>query len=71
MSAQTNQIEEGNIEITLTLNIADGSMKRFFAALLEGGFEPLVRSMAQEILDEAKRRKLPIADELEVAMGKR
>ena len=43
--------------------------RRFVAALLDAGFREAVRGLGLQLLKEAKKRKLPIAAELEAVLG--
>jgi hypothetical protein len=57
--------KRNKMTLTLEFNAGDETFSKFCKALIDGGFDYLVRSMAQELLAEAKRRKLPIAAEIE------
>lgn len=70
MIINNDKLPPGTVEISFQLNVEDGTMKRFMAALMAGGFEDDVRALAVELMEEAKRRKLPVADELRIALSK-
>ena len=45
------------------------AFSEFCTMLLQGGYEHVVKGLAEAMLAEGKRRNLPIAQELEVAIG--
>ena len=57
------------LKMTVQFDLSDNAKTfgRFCKALIDGGFEDVVRGIAKELLAEAKRRNLPIAKELEAA----
>jgi hypothetical protein len=59
--------KNGKLTMTVQFDLRDSAdtFGKFCKALLDGGFEDVVRQMAQALLKEAKRRKLPLAAEIE------
>jgi hypothetical protein len=57
--------KSGKLKVALEFDLHDGSdtFGNFCKALIEGGFQDAVKQMGNELLKEAKRRNLPIADE--------
>jgi hypothetical protein len=59
---------KGKLKLTLEFEDAD-AFQKFCAVLLAGGMEDVVRQLAAELLAEGKRRGLPYANELELAIA--
>jgi hypothetical protein len=59
------------LTVTLRFDLKDNSFGLFCEALLNGGFEETARALATGLLEEGKRRKVPVAFELEAAIQKR
>jgi hypothetical protein len=57
--------KSGKLKVALEFDLHDGSdaFGNFCKALVAGGFQDAVKQMGNELLKEAKRRNLPIADE--------
>ena len=58
--------KNGKLKMSLEFDMGTDAFARFAKALADGGFEAEVRQMAQALLEEARRRKLPIVDELKL-----
>jgi hypothetical protein len=58
--------KKGKLTLTIQFDPKDGSdsFGRFCKALMDGGFEDVVREMGKRLVAEAKRRKLPVVKEL-------
>jgi hypothetical protein len=58
--------QKGKMTLMIQFPVADkaDTFGRFCKALIDGGFEDVVRAMGKKLIQEAKRRKLPIVKEL-------